>query len=188
MRTKILIGSLLFLAGSALAQDSPITVGDSSSQPPLPGKKTGTRGVSTYVGHWQFKYDGPNKKHHVSEAGRQAACFDIDPRPASFTPVTLAGKTWTLDVDDGSGKDKVTLQASNPKKLERIEITLDKHQVIAHSLAKDRLSLEVENFALNSATLTVNNSTLPPYPYSSGTNFVIRYCPNGTCANPDPCK
>jgi hypothetical protein len=188
MRTTILLSSLLFLAGSALAQqDSPITVGDSGRIPGLPGGKAATRSASTYVGHSQFRYDGPNKVHHVAEAGYQAGCFDIDPRPAKFTPVNLVGKTWTLDLDDGSGSVRL-MQLLNLNKPERIEIILDKHQVIARSPAAGRLSLEMVGYALTSATLTVGNNKLPAYPYSSGSNFVIHYCPGGACPSPDPCK
>jgi hypothetical protein len=74
MRTTILLSSLLFLAGYASAQDdSPITVGDSIPTRPAGSgnqrapKKVPIRGPSTFVGHSEFKFDGPNKIHHITD-------------------------------------------------------------------------------------------------------------------------
>jgi hypothetical protein len=198
MRTTILLSTLLFLAGYALAQDSPIRVGDSSSIPGLPGKKAapstqpkkqGKKAVSagsTFVEYSEFKFDGPGKVHHVSKPGYQAACFDIKPRPGNFTPVSLAGKPWSLDLRDSKNVTVTLMRAelkqdNNP---ERIQILLDQHQVTARSLAKGGVGLELEGYLLGWATLTVDNVKQPEQPYPTGGSIFISYCKGGVCAQP----
>jgi hypothetical protein len=111
--------------------------------------------------------------------------------------VPLATYTWTLDVavSNASGSADVTLQASDPNKLQRIEIDLVKHHVTIHKPVKNLMSLEVENYTPQSATLTVDHKQInPSWPaYSTGTNYVIHYCKDGVnCVDPktkmDPCK
>ncbi|MGA2271700.1 MAG: hypothetical protein ABSH44_24825 [Bryobacteraceae bacterium] len=201
MRTTILLSSLLFLAGYATAQDSPITVGDTG---PIiigghgkqgPTRKAATSG-STYVGHSQFQYDGPNNIHHVSDQDHEAACFTVDPAPTGFTPVPLSGKKWVLTLND---KKEVELRSTNTPS--RIEIDVKQRHAIIHSPAAGKLSLEVD-YPLTSAVLavtdvTTNITTTTPYtPKGTPKYFIIHYCQvKGTgldCTDPttkaDPCN
>jgi hypothetical protein len=185
MRTTILLSSLLFLAGYALAQDSPITVGDTGPiiihRKKSPPNKIASN-TSTWVKHAQFQYDGPSKIHHVSDQGYQAACFEMV-GDTSNKPRSLSGAQWTLTLNNG----EVKLQQSK-KDPSRIEIALDQSQVIAHSPAAGMLSLELVKYPLTSATLTVDNGNPTTYtPSGTPKLFEIHYCKGGVC--PDPiCK
>jgi hypothetical protein len=169
MRTTILIGSLLFLAGYAPAQDSPITVGDSSTQPPPAGKQAGTTGHSIYVQHKHFNGNGDN--YHVKDKDNQAACFDVVNLPPN-RPVPL-GQQWTLVLSDG-----VVLTTTDGN---RVDIVYNGKQVNKGSAPnKDDLHTVVGD-QLTSGWL-INGGQATAYPVNPTTpatsqTFIIHYCP-----------
>jgi hypothetical protein len=171
MRTTILLSSLLFLAGSALAQDSPIRVGDSSSQQfPPPGKKTGTRGHSTYVQHKQFQSNGAN--HYVEDKDHKAGCFEVvggPPRP----PVSLLDQQWTLTLNDG-----VTLSSTDGKK---VDIDYKGKPHVPHNAPNGDQQHYVTGDQLTSGDLLIDQGKPTTYPvsataFTSPLTFKIHYC------------
>ena len=168
MRTTILIGSLLFLAGYGLAQDSPITVGDSSSQPPLPGKKAGTRGASTSLQHAHFNGNGDN--YHVKDHGNKAACFEVVNLPRN--PRVLLGQQWTIVLNDG-----VVLTTTDGN---RIDVVYNGKKVTpggtpsvdeVHTVVGDSLTSE---WLINGGQAT--EYSVSTTPFQKPFRFKIHYC------------
>ena len=174
MRTTILLGTLLFLAGCALAQDSPITVGDSGSKVPPASTKTGRHipsGQSLYVENDQFQYD---HTHFISVPGYKAACFVMS--PGAFTPVSLSAP-WKLALN-GNG---VTLSSTDGN---RIEIDYKQKPIVLHNMPNGDQRHEVTGEQLASGTLSNTGSPNKTYtPNGPHKSFVIHYCPGGACAN-----
>jgi hypothetical protein len=178
MRTTILLSTLLFLAGSALAQDSPITVGDSSSQQFPPGQKTG-RGVHAIsLKHQQFKPNGANA--YVQDTGYKAACFEM---LGGLRPPVSLGQNWTLALSDDvvlttTDGNRIDIDYKG-KQVKKVTTSGgDEHKVVGDQLTWGKLS---------------NNGTTVKRPLgnetpSSPLTFIIHYCPGGTCPSPDPCK
>ena len=159
MRTTILIGSLLFLAGYALAQDSPITVGDSSRPP---------KDQSVSLQHKHFNNNGDN--YHVKDGVNKAACFEVVGGPPS-PPVSL-GQQWALVLNDG-----VVLTTTNGN---RIDIVYNGKKVNKgtapngddqHKVVGDQLTL---GWLINGGQATAYpvNSTA----YTPPLRFQIHYC------------
>ena len=184
MRTTILLSTLLFLAGSALAQDSPITVGDSSSIPGLPGKKAapskqpkeqGKKAVSpasTFVGYSEFQFDGPNKIHHVTDKVRRAACLTADPTPKGLPPkVSLIDNKWSLALN---GDKKVELRSA--KDGNRVEIDIHDKQGTIYGVVAGKVNVEVPSYPPTSASLTVGSTTYSYPSMGSDYQFFIHYC------------
>jgi hypothetical protein len=171
MRTTILLSSLLFLAGYALAQDSPITVGDSSSQPPLPGTKAGTRGHSTYLQHKHFTPNGDN--YYVADKGYKAACFEVSGAPR---PPILLDRSWTLVLSDG-----IVLTTTDGN---RVDIVYSGKPIDKSTTTDGDVHKAVDD-QLTSGWL-INGGQATKYPTGGATSpleFQIHYCPGGACGN-----
>ena len=191
MRTTILLSSLLFLAGYAPAQDSPITVGDTAPIIPGAGAKrrapkkadASTKKVAvsttkaaastpTFVGHPTFQYDGSSKIHHVSDQNYRAACFTAVPNPSGLPPkVSLLDNKWNLVLNVDK---KVELRSD--KTGNRVEIDIHDKQGTIHGGATGKVSLEVANYPPTSAELTVDGTTYPYKAMGSDYKFFIHYC------------
>jgi len=183
MRTTFLLSSLLFLAGSALAQqDSPITVGDSSQFPPAQ-KKAGTTGHSILLQHKQFQSNGAND--YVDDKGLAAACLEMVGAPPPPVPLP---KTWNLTLNDN-----VELKSVNGQ---RIDIDYKGKTPVPHNPTTGDQQREIVGDQLTSVGLSVDHGKPTTYPPSgtppSSQNFIIHYCPKGDCKDPktgsDPCN
>ncbi len=179
MRTTILLSTLLFLAGSALAQDSPITVGDSGSQlPPAAGKKAGTTVHSINLQHKHFNPNGDN--YHVQDSGYKTVCFEVAGVPR---PLVSLGQSWTLVLSDG-----VVLTTTDGN---RIDIVYSGKQVAKGTAGGDEVH-KVVGDQLTSGDLSTKPGTWTTYPASGTTpskplTFKIHYCQSGVCPDPN-CK
>jgi hypothetical protein len=154
MRTTILLSTLLFLAGSALAQDSPITVGD-SSRPPKPG---------TSLQHKQFNGNGDN--YHVRDPRHTAACFEVVGGPP---PVSL-DLQWTLALNDG-----VVLTTTDGN---RVDIVYNGRKPDQSTLPGGDQQHKLTGAPLTSGWL-INGGKATLYPagaFTSPLTFVIHYC------------
>jgi hypothetical protein len=171
MRTTILLSTLLFLAGSALAQDSPITVGDSGRPGPPP---------AYYVEHKQFQYNGG---FFVYDPGYQVACFEMV--PGDITP--LAKKQWTLTLNDSG----VVVTSTDGK---MIDIDYKENPVVFHNMPNGDHQHQVAGYPLKSGTLSITGGktiTFPPgtdkITPASKLKLIIHYCLNGDCKDPKIC-
>jgi hypothetical protein len=186
MRTTILLSTLLFLAGSAPAQDSPITVGDSSPVPrPVPPQpppiKAGSTGGSIYVGHPNLKRDSANKIYYVSETGHKAACFEMV--GDSSKPLSLLGKRWEFTLNDGVVLRSTKFHQNDDPN--RIEIDYGGKSPVTHPH-----SHEVVGDQLTSGKLEIKGgktTQYPPGPKPPSLSFTIHYCQGGVCPDPN-CK
>jgi len=185
MRTTILIGSLLFLAGYAPAQqDSPITVGDTA--PIIPGAgakqrptKKAAPGNSTYVGHSSFQHDPTDsgkKSYFVLESGYKAACFEMTPKGVvpPPNPVSLLGQSWELKLNTG-------IKLNSTGDPSKIEIRYPKDAI-------DDVQYHEIDDPLIWGDLKIDGGKAVRYtPSKSPKQFVIHYCPDGKCPSPNPC-
>ena len=167
MRTTILLSTLLFLAGYAAAQDSPITVGDTSSQPPLSGKKAGTKGHSTYLQHKQFQSNGG----YVEDPDHKVGCFEVV--GWSHLPIPLLDQQWTLTLND-----KIELKST---KVTRVDIDYKSKKHKKGKAANGDETHTVAGDQLTSGDLSINHGTPTTYPVNpttpaSSQTFIIHYC------------
>jgi hypothetical protein len=176
MRTTILLSSLLFLAGSALAQDSPITVGDSG--------RPKDKDPSFYVQHKQFQYNGG---FFVYDPGYQVACFEM----VSGDVADLTKKAWTLTLHDSG----VVMTSTDGKV---IDIGYKQNPIVLHNMPNGDHQHQVVGFPLKSGDLSITGGKTITYPPGSGKitpasplKLVIHYCLNGNCKDStgkDPCN
>jgi hypothetical protein len=162
MLTTILLSSLLFLAGSAPAQDSPIRVGDSSTKTP-----PGTPGTS--LQHKHFIPNGDN--YYVEEKGYTSGCFEVvggPPRP----PQPL-GKVWTLVLSNN-----VVLNTADGA---RIDIVYSGQPVQTGTAPNGDEVHQLVGNKLTSGDLSINHGKVSKYPVSATAfqkplRLVIHYC------------